>query len=71
MFSNPNFAKKVYTLNDILFNIFSNFIGSKVITVDERDPPWINEDTKCKIKSQNKAFQQYLRNNRKKVMSKL
>ena len=64
--SNPNFEKKVNILNNTLFNIFSNFIGSKVITVDDRDPPWINEETTCKIKSKNKAFLQYLKNDRKK-----
>ena len=42
-------------------NIFSNFVRSKVITVDDRDPPWINEKIKCKIKSKNKTFQQYLK----------
>ena len=52
-------------LNDTLFNIFSNFVRSKVITVDERDPPWKNEEIKCKIKSKNKTTQQYLKNGRK------
>ena len=47
------------------FNIFSNFVRSKVITVDERDTPWINEKIKGKIKSKNKTFQQYLKNGRK------
>ena len=44
---------------------FSNFARSKVITVDDREPPWINEEIKCKIKSKNKTFQQYLKNGRK------
>ena len=38
---------------------------SKVIAVDARDPPWINEEIKCKRKSKNKTFQQYLKNGRK------
>ena len=44
---------------------FSNFVRSKVITVDDRDPPLINEEIKCKMKSKNKTFQQYLKNGRK------
>ena len=44
---------------------FSNFLRGKVITVDDRDPPWINEEIKCKIKSKNKKFQRYLKNGRK------
>ena len=51
--------------NSTLFNIFSNFARSEVITVDDRDPLWINEEIKCKIKSKNKTFQQYLKNGRK------
>ena len=51
--------------NSTLFNIFSNFARSEVITVDGRDPLWINEEIKCKIKSKNKTFQQYLKNGRK------
>ena len=63
--SHVNVEKQLNILNDTLFNIFSNFVRSKVITVDERDPPWINEEIKCKIKSKNKTFQQYLKNGRK------
>ena len=44
---------------------FSNFVRSKVITVDDRDPPLINEEIKCKMKSKNKTFQKYLKNGRK------
>ena len=65
LFSNANVEKQVNILNETLFNIFSNFVRSKVITINDRDPPWINEEIKCKIKSQNKTFQQYLKNGRK------
>ena len=51
--------------DDTLFNIFSNFVRSTVIAITDRDPPWINEESKCKIKSKNKTFQQYLKNGRK------
>ena len=37
----------------------------KVITINDRDPPWINEKIKCKIKSKNNTFRQYLKNVRK------
>ena len=51
--------------DDTLFNIFSNFVSSTVIAITDRDPPWINEESKYKIKSKNKTFQQYLKNGRK------
>ena len=35
LFSNANVEKQVNILNDTLFNIFSNFVRSKVITVDD------------------------------------
>ena len=60
LFSNANVEKQVNILNDTPFNIFSNFVRSKVITVDDRDPPCINEEIKCKIKSKNKTFQHYI-----------
>ena len=65
LFSNANVEKQVNILNETLFNIFSNFVRSKVITINDRDPPWINEEIKCEIKSQNMTFQQYLKNGRK------
>ena len=65
LFSNANAEKQVNIPNDTLFDIFSNFVRSKVITINDRDPPWINEEIKCKIKSKNKTFQQYLKNGRK------
>ena len=65
LFSNANVEKQVNILNDTLFNIFSNFVRSKVITINDRDPPWIDEEIKCKIKFKNKTFQQYFKNGRK------
>ena len=56
LFSNANVEKQVNILNDTLFNIFSNFVRSKVITVNDRDPTWINKEIKCKIKSKSKTF---------------
>ena len=41
MFFNANLEKLVNMPNDTLFNIFSKFVSSKVITVDDKDPPWI------------------------------
>ena len=65
LFSNANIEKQVDTLNFTLSNIFSNFVKSKIITINDKDPPWINEEIKCEIKSKNKIFQQYLKNGRK------
>ena len=60
-FSNANVEEQVNVLNDTLFNIFSNFVRSKVITVDVKDPPQTNEESKCKIKSKNITFRQFFK----------
>ena len=65
LFSNENVEKQVNILNDTLLNIFTNFVRSKVITLDGKDPPWINEGVKCNIKSKNKTFQKFLKNREK------
>ena len=31
-------------------NIFTNYIPNKYITIDDRDPPWMNEALRNKIK---------------------
>ena len=30
-------------------NIFSNYLPNKLITVDNKDPPWMNESIKKKM----------------------
>ena len=60
-FSNANVEEQVNILNDTLFNISSNFVRSKVITVDVKDPPQINEEIKCKIKSENNSQRQFFK----------
>ena len=30
-------------------NIFSDYIPNKVITIDDKDPPWMNKYSKTKI----------------------
>ena len=38
--------------NETLSNIFMNFVPNKLITVDERDPPWVTEKNKKNIERQ-------------------
>ena len=41
--------EQVAIFNDILMNIFSNYIPNKYVTIDNRDPPWMTEKIKNKI----------------------
>ena len=36
----------VNLLNDIILNVFINFVPNKVITCDDRDPHWVNNNIK-------------------------
>ena len=49
MFLNKNTHEQVAIFNDILMNIFSNYIPNKYVTIDNRDPPWMTEKIKNKI----------------------
>ena len=46
-------------------NIFSNFIPNKYITFDDRDPPWMNDFVKSKIKFKNQQCNTYIKNSYK------
>ena len=49
LFSCKNVHEQVVIFNQTLMNIFSNYIRSKFITIDEKDPQWMNEYIKRKI----------------------
>ena len=41
-------------------NVFSNFIPNKLVTFNDKDPPWTSEYLKNKIKWPNKIYAEYL-----------
>ena len=45
-------------------NIFSNYIPNKLITVDDKDPPWMNEYIKKKILDKKIACKSFNTNNK-------
>ena len=50
VFSNKNVHQQAEYLNNVLMNVFTNFIPNKLITIDDKDPPWMNDVIKNKIK---------------------
>ena len=50
IFSNKSVDKQVSVFSETLVNIFSNFTPDKLLTFDDRDPPWMNDFVKSKIK---------------------
>ena len=65
LFANKTVHQQVNLLNDIILNVFTNFVPNKVITCDDRDPPWINDNIKNKIKWKNSMYKNYKRNGKK------
>ena len=45
-------------------NVFRNYAPNKYITIDDKDPIWINKIIKSKIKTKNLLFKQYIQNRR-------
>ena len=49
LFQNKNVNKQVAILNNIILDIFSNFVPNEIFTFDDREPPWMTEYIKSKI----------------------
>ena len=45
-------------------NIFSNFIPNKIVTFNDKDPPWFSEKIKTKIELKNRFYKEYIKNDR-------
>ena len=65
LFAKKTVHQQVNLLNDIILNVFTNFVPNKVITCDDRDPVWINDNIKNKIKWKNSMYKNYKRNGKK------
>ena len=45
-------------------NAFRNHVPNKYIPIDDKDPVWMNEIIKSKIKTKDLLFKQYIQNGR-------
>ena len=48
--------EKTSILTKTILNIMSNFIPNEIVTIDDRDPPWITNKIKCLIKNKTEYF---------------
>ena len=53
-----NVNAQVLKLNETTLNVFRNYVPSKYLTIDDKDPVWMNETIKSKIKIKNKIFKE-------------
>ena len=56
MFSYKNVHQQVHIFNKTTINIFSNFILNKLVTFDDKNPLWMTEKLKEKIKWKHKVY---------------
>ena len=55
---------QVAAFNETTINVFRNYVPNKYITIDDKDPVWMNENIKSKIKEKNTFCQKYIENGR-------
>ena len=53
MFDEKDINAQFAAFNETILNVFRNYVPNKYITVDDRDPAWMNETIKSKIKAKN------------------
>ena len=58
LFNNKNINAQVIALNDAILNVFRNYVPN------DKDPVWMNEIIKSKIRTKNLLFKEYIQNGR-------
>ena len=64
LFDSKDINLQVTALNETILSIFHNYVPNEFITIDDKDPVWMNEIIKSKIKTKNLLFKQYIQNGR-------
>ena len=62
--------QKVNILNECLLNVFHNFIPNKKIKFNYKDPPWMTETVKSKLREGSYLVKRYYKNVKKVVTEK-
>ena len=65
VFSNVKVHAQEKLFNQTSSNIFMNFVPNKLITVDDRDLPWVTEKIKELLIDKSKLYKLYIKNGRK------
>ena len=64
LFDQKSIDAQVATCNDTVLSTFHNFVPNKYITIDNKDPVWVNEAVKSKMKAKNILYKKYIQNGR-------
>ena len=58
--ANKTVESQVSELNDLLLNIYSNYIPNKTVLCDDKDPPWMTNGPRTVIEMKNIVYKQYI-----------
>ena len=58
--SNKDVHQQVNILNSIILNVFTNYVSNKVITIDDKDPPWMTDFIKLNVDWRNSIYKTFL-----------
>ena len=64
LFNNKDVNTQVSILNETVLNVFSDYAPNKYITINDKDPVWMNEIIKLKIKAKNSMYNRFIQNGR-------
>ena len=64
LFDQKDINAQAVAFNETVLNIFRNYLPNKYSTVDDKDPVWMNETIKSKIKAKNVLYKKYIQNGR-------
>ena len=64
LFDRKDINAQVIALNRSILNESRNYVPNKHVTVNDKDPVWMNETIKSKVKGKNEVFKQYIQNGR-------
>ena len=61
LFGQVDINEQVIKFNEVVLNVFRNYVSNKYITIDDKDPVLMNDFVKFKIKSKNMLFNQCIK----------
>ena len=64
LFDQKYINAQVVAFNEIILNIFHNYVPNDYITIDGEDSVWMNETIKSKVKAKNALYKKYIQNER-------
>ena len=61
LFQNRNVNEMTETFTDVFLNIISRNISNKIVTVDDKDAPWITHEIKTAIKRNSRVYKKWVK----------